>query len=281
MEDGDVYFDDLTITHTGINVLQSTDYYPTAFANKRGGLVMREQKDESYRFGYQGQFAEMDTTTGWNQFELRQYDAVAGRWLVVDPARQFYSPYEGMGNSPSNAIDSDGRLIIFVNGFTFFGFFESGRAYWSNFGAATASYFNENYNRAYFANGEGNAPAFRKLDGYVWADVRIESLKAQAIHDGRVIIVSHSMGYAFAQGIEQRLKTEGIEVDLQVTFAPFEYQVLDAQDTRTYAFFNNRDWVTGWQSDLTASNVFMFIGEGGHFLFDFGWSFERLNSELP
>ena len=115
MEDVDVYFDDLTITHTGINIIQSTDYYPPAFANKRGGLVMparpaggREQKNESYRFGYQGQFAELDPATGWNYFELRQYDAVEGRWLVVDPARQFYSPYEGMGNDPITGFDPTG-----------------------------------------------------------------------------------------------------------------------------------------------------------------------------
>jgi len=110
MEDVDVFFDDLTISHTGINIIQSTDYYPY-------GLVMRDpdsyrDKNESYRFGYQGQYSEMDSTTGWNHFELRQYDSKIGRWLVVDPARQYYSPYIGMGNNPVYYVDPDGGCAV-------------------------------------------------------------------------------------------------------------------------------------------------------------------------
>jgi uncharacterized protein RhaS with RHS repeats len=37
------------------------------------------------------------------------YDPVIGRWISVDPARQFASPYLGMGNNPLQLIDSDGR----------------------------------------------------------------------------------------------------------------------------------------------------------------------------
>ena len=51
-----------------------------------------------YRFGYQGQYAEQDTETGWHSFELRQYDARIGRWMTIDPAEQYWSPYVGMGN---------------------------------------------------------------------------------------------------------------------------------------------------------------------------------------
>src|SRR5690606_41204605 len=71
---------------------------------------MREQKsDESvYRFGYQGQFAEEDEETGWYHFELREYDAVIGRWLVPDPYGVHWSPYVAMNNSPMNAVDPDG-----------------------------------------------------------------------------------------------------------------------------------------------------------------------------
>ncbi len=74
------------------------------------GDVIREQKSDiaSYRYGYQGQFAEKDDETGWNHFELREYDAVVGRWLSRDIARQFYSPYLGLGNNPISYIDPDG-----------------------------------------------------------------------------------------------------------------------------------------------------------------------------
>ena len=109
MKDLDVYFpatpqawDDLTVTHTGINIIQSTDYSP-------GGLVLQEEKNEPYRYGYQGPFAEMDSTTGWNHFEARQYDSRIMRWNSVDPSRQFYSSYLGMGNNPVSGVDPDGR----------------------------------------------------------------------------------------------------------------------------------------------------------------------------
>jgi RHS repeat-associated protein len=75
---------------------------------------MRENKspeDVRYRYGYQGQFAEKDEETGWNHFELREYDAVIGRWLVPDPARQHYSLYMGMGNNPVSGVDPDGAWV--------------------------------------------------------------------------------------------------------------------------------------------------------------------------
>src|SRR5690606_25605558 len=114
-----VWFDDLRVMHTQSIVVQATDYGVW-------GDVLREQKtDESiYRFGYQGQFAEKDEETGWNHFELREYDANIGRWLVVYPYRQYYSSYLAMANDPLNVIDKDGGcagrdcpdVLIQVNG---------------------------------------------------------------------------------------------------------------------------------------------------------------------
>ena len=60
------------------------------------------------RNGYQGQFSEEDDETGWNSFELRNYDAVVGRWLSVDPMRQYWSPFFSMGNNPVSRVDPDG-----------------------------------------------------------------------------------------------------------------------------------------------------------------------------
>jgi RHS repeat-associated protein len=73
---------------------------------------------DRYRYGYQGlsrplcgrEYAEDETEeTGWNAFEARMYDPVIGRWISIDPARQFASPYLGMGNDPINGVDPDGR----------------------------------------------------------------------------------------------------------------------------------------------------------------------------
>jgi RHS repeat-associated protein len=101
-----VYFDDLTVTQAHSRVVVGSDFYPF-------GLVMdgTEITDEPYRYGYQGQFSEKDLTTGWNEFELRMYDARFGRWLSPDPYGQFASPYVGMGNNPVVAIDPTGGCV--------------------------------------------------------------------------------------------------------------------------------------------------------------------------
>ncbi len=72
--------------------------------------MLREQKADAskYRFGYQGNYSEFDSETLWNHFELREYDAVIGRWLVPDPYREYWSPYTGMGNDPINLNDPNG-----------------------------------------------------------------------------------------------------------------------------------------------------------------------------
>jgi len=100
-----VWFDDLTVRLSEQIVVQATDY-------GAWGDVLREQKtdERKYRFGYQGQYAERDEETGWNHFELREYDAVVGRWTSKDPAVQYFSPYVGMGNNPIRNTDVDGSF---------------------------------------------------------------------------------------------------------------------------------------------------------------------------
>ncbi|MBX2900357.1 MAG: RHS repeat-associated core domain-containing protein [Cyclobacteriaceae bacterium] len=107
-----VYFDDLKVVQTHSTVVAASDYYPF-------GLVMdgRQVTDVSYRYGYQGQYAEKDNATGWNEFDLRMYDARFGRWISPDPYGQFVSPYLGLGNNPVNGVDPDGGAFfdIFAN----------------------------------------------------------------------------------------------------------------------------------------------------------------------
>ena len=83
------------------DVLEYADYYAMGGVARSGGTLQ-------YRHGYQGQYAERDGETGWNSFELRQYDAVTGRWLSPDPYGQYDSPYVGMGNDWPGSVDPDG-----------------------------------------------------------------------------------------------------------------------------------------------------------------------------
>ena len=42
---------------------------------------------------------------------MRLWDGRIGRWLTVDPAGEFFSPYLGMGNNPISLTDPDGGCV--------------------------------------------------------------------------------------------------------------------------------------------------------------------------
>lgn len=76
----------------------------------------------SYRYGYNGK----EHDKGWNKVDFggRIYDANIGRWLSVDPLSAEYpfaSPYNFALNTPIQAKDPDGKIVIFVNGMWGFG----------------------------------------------------------------------------------------------------------------------------------------------------------------
>lgn len=52
-------------------------------------------------------------------YGARHLDAAIGRWGTMDPlAEKYYSvsPYVYCANNPINAIDPNGRVVIFING---------------------------------------------------------------------------------------------------------------------------------------------------------------------
>ena len=106
LEKSSVFFRE-TLGKKGGQEKNRVNYYPFGFV-----MNSYTSNGEKYRFGYQGDFAEDDTEeTGFNHFEARQYDPRIGRWMVVDPYRQFASPYIGMGNNPIYFVDPDGGCV--------------------------------------------------------------------------------------------------------------------------------------------------------------------------
>lgn len=93
---------------TSAVIEQYADYYP--FGEKMPGR--NSTSSLLYKYGYQGQFAEEDAETGYNQFDARLYDGRLGRWMTTDPVNQFHSPYLAMGNNPIYFIDPNGESII-------------------------------------------------------------------------------------------------------------------------------------------------------------------------
>ncbi len=88
------------------DVLSYSDYYAFGMVMPGRNLVA----SDAYRFGYQGQYAEKDPETGYNHFEARDFDSRIGRWLIPDPARQYWSPYMAMGNNPVYYLDPKGEI---------------------------------------------------------------------------------------------------------------------------------------------------------------------------
>jgi RHS repeat-associated protein len=101
-----LFFTDYEAGSNNIDILSYTDYYP--FGSPMPGR--KYVPSNPYRFGYQGQFAEKDEETGYNQFQLRLYDSRINRWLTTDPYNQYHSPYMAMGNNPLKTIDPNGGI---------------------------------------------------------------------------------------------------------------------------------------------------------------------------
>lgn len=98
-------------------VESANNYYP--FGMLQPGNTYQA---DGYRFGFNGMENENEWTgaTGSHlNFGARIYDSRVARWLSVDPLTSDYpfaSSYNFALNTPIQAVDPDGNLVIFVNG---------------------------------------------------------------------------------------------------------------------------------------------------------------------
>jgi RHS repeat-associated protein len=104
-----VYFDNFEVTHIRGRITEENAYYP--YGLKIQGLSAKAFDKGKNNYGYQGDFSEGEEETGWDEFDLRMYDAQIGRWTGIDPYDQFSSPYIGMGSDPVNNTDPNGGSI--------------------------------------------------------------------------------------------------------------------------------------------------------------------------
>jgi RHS repeat-associated protein len=116
---------------SSLKIVEENNYYPFGlkqngfnmtketydWINGSNGLKIRPAVRLSYQYKYNGK--ELQDELGLNMYDYgaRNYDPALGRWMNIDPLAEKYpniSPYVYVANNPINAIDPDGREIIFI-----------------------------------------------------------------------------------------------------------------------------------------------------------------------
>ncbi len=95
----DVYFDDITMTHTKGNVIQYNEYYP--FGLPTANSWTRENTTGNNFLGNGG--TELNTTSNLYDLHFRNYDPILGRMNQVDPMATKYAsltPYNFAFSNP-------------------------------------------------------------------------------------------------------------------------------------------------------------------------------------
>ena len=196
--------------------LFDVDYYPF------GGTFNSYAQAPENKYLYNGK--EEQKETGWYDYVARMQDPWLGRWNHIDPLSDSYlstSPYVLALNNPINAIDPDGRLVIFVNGYnenaplsTWLGLYNPDRnfhrsspisGYWDGLDKTFMKGLHDNNALYVNAHSKGSSQASDRFKmGVNAAQNLIKQLEKGEItlKDGETIkIVGHSQGAAFAAGL--------------------------------------------------------------------------------
>ncbi|KDN54720.1 RHS repeat-associated core domain protein-containing protein [Flavobacterium seoulense] len=111
-------YKDVGTTTPSLHIVEESNYYPFGLKQKVTGELIN---NSSYKYKYNGKELQ-DENIGGVQLNLydygaRNYDPALGRWMNIDPLAEKFSkisPYTYVANNPLNAIDPDGRDIIFL-----------------------------------------------------------------------------------------------------------------------------------------------------------------------
>ncbi|MBO9571606.1 MAG: hypothetical protein J7497_05280 [Chitinophagaceae bacterium] len=103
-------------------LLEETHYYPFGLVQRgistQGSGALANKKKYNGKEEQRQEFAD-GSGLEWLDYGARMMDNQIGRWNMIDKKSEMYfatSPYVYALNQPTNAIDPDGHLVIFING---------------------------------------------------------------------------------------------------------------------------------------------------------------------
>ncbi|MCK5148087.1 DNRLRE domain-containing protein [bacterium] len=106
-----VAFTPLSMATEYSKITQEDHYYPFGMRMAYLGASSGQEN----KFLYNGKELEDDLGLNWYHYGARYYDPQVGRWHVVDPVDEFFSPYLYCGNDPIRRLDPDGMDDIYYN----------------------------------------------------------------------------------------------------------------------------------------------------------------------
>jgi len=205
---------------------------------------------------YKAQSKEFIEMHGYDtyDFHARMYVPSFVRTTTMDPLAEMYysiSPYAWCLNNFVNAIDTDGRRVVFINGYLGFGSPDGGKAYWnSSFISGAQRFFNDNTS-PYFTDvkhGMLSSASGRQSKGYTYAKENYTSL-IEGVNEGETFkLVSHSMGGAFSTGVKKYLEEQGWAVESSVFINTFQSDKVKNSKDGTFVvdYQNTNDPVLFW-----------------------------------
>ena len=234
-------------------------------------IIVTSQFAGLYNYKYNGEELQ---ETGMYDYGARMYMPDIGRWGVVDKLANNYesnSPYQYALNTPVNAIDPDGNLVIFVNGH-WNGLLNSltgwappagKQKYWDwfdkGFIGATRNFLGATKNEgnlfldASSSYGGDLSGADRYELGRKYAKEHWKEIKAGLAKGESIKFVAHSEGAAFAAGMADYLSvllsdgndTNDNTVSTALLLSPDEADEFSIKGSyRSYEVYYDKDMVS-------------------------------------
>ena len=235
---------------------------------------------QPYKFGGK----ELITANGLYEYDFgaRQYYSAVPAFTRIDPMAEKYpwlSPYLYCANNPVNAIDPDGNVIIFVNGFHMGDGGES--KYWNGIDAQIMNKTGDN-SAIYYdgaiggvtglsnvidrsGNSQSNLNAHDRIEaGFQKGYTECLTILNMAQESGSSVkFISHSMGAAYTKGLIQGMmqfaNDNKIDIsknlEFEVDFAPFQPSEQTPVIEKTIVFQHSFDGVAGYKPIQGATNI--------------------------